>query len=38
LVQGFETEIAVQNLPWGAYILQLNKNNTELKTFKIIKK
>jgi hypothetical protein len=38
LVQGAETEIAMQNLPSGAYILKVNKNNAELKTFKIIKK
>lgn len=38
LVQGAETEIAMRNLPSGAYILKVNKNNAELKTFKIIKK
>jgi hypothetical protein len=38
LVQEFKTEIAMQNLPLGVYILKVNKNNTELKTFKIIKK
>jgi hypothetical protein len=38
LVQEFKTEIAMQNLPLGVYILKVNKNNTVLKTFKIIKK
>jgi hypothetical protein len=38
LVQGVETQIALQSLPAGVYILKVNKNNTELKTFKIIKK
>lgn len=38
LVQGAETEIAMRYLPSGAYILKVNKNNAELKTFKIIKK
>ncbi len=38
LVQQAETPIAMQNLPSGVYILKVNQNNTELKSFKIIKK
>ena len=32
------TQIAMKNLAIGVYILKLNQNNQELKTFKIIKK
>lgn len=38
LVQQAETPIAMQNLPSGVYILKVNQNKTELKSFKIIKK
>lgn len=38
LVQQSETLIAMQNMPSGVYILRVNQNATELKTFKIIKK
>jgi hypothetical protein len=38
LLREFQTEITMQNLPSGVYILKVNKNNTELKIFKIIKK
>jgi hypothetical protein len=38
LVQQAESPIAIQNLPSGVYILKVNQNNTELKTFKIVKK
>ena len=38
LVQQAETPIAMQNMPSGVYILKVNQNATELKTFKIIKK
>ena len=33
-----DTQIAMQNLAIGMYILKVNQNNQELKTFKIIKK
>jgi len=32
-----ETSIAMKNLPNGVYILRVQRNNKELKTFKIIK-
>ena len=32
------TQIAMKNLAIGVYILKINQNNQELKTFKIIKK
>ena len=32
-----QTQIEMQNLPIGVYVLRVNKNNAELKTFKIIK-
>lgn len=32
-----ETEIAMKSLPIGVYILRVQQNNKELKTFKIIK-
>jgi hypothetical protein len=32
------TQIAMKNLAIGVYILKVNQNNKELKTFKIIKK
>ena len=32
------TQIAMKNLAIGVYILKVNQNNQELKTFKIIKK
>jgi hypothetical protein len=32
-----ETSIAMNNLPKGVYILRVQRNNKELKTFKIIK-
>jgi hypothetical protein len=38
LVQDSETAIALQNLAAGVYILKVNQDNKELKTFKIIKK
>lgn len=38
LVKESETPIAMQHLPSGVYVLNINQNNTELKTFKIIKK
>lgn len=38
LVQEYETPIAIQNMPSGVYILKVNQNDTELQTFKIIKK
>ena len=37
-VQKENTEIAMKNLATGVYILKVNQNNSELKTFKIIKK
>ena len=37
-VQQEATQIAMKNLPIGAYILKVNRHNQELKTFKIIKK
>ena len=37
LVNQTETEIAMRNLTSGVYLLKVNQNNTELKTFKIIK-
>jgi len=33
-----DTQIAMQNLAIGMYILKVNQNNQELKTFKVIKK
>jgi len=38
VVQEAETPIAMQNMPSGVYILKVNQNSAELKTFKIIKK
>jgi opacity protein-like surface antigen len=38
LVQELETPIRIQDLLAGVYILTVNQNNSELKTFKIIKK
>lgn len=38
LVQQSETRIALHSLQRGIYILKVNKNNNELKTFKVIKK
>jgi hypothetical protein len=38
LVQKSETAIALQNVESGVYILKVNQNSIELKTFKIIKK
>jgi hypothetical protein len=32
------TQIAMQSLAKGTYVLKVNQNNQELKTFKIIKK
>jgi hypothetical protein len=32
-----ETKIAMESLPLGVYILRVQQNNQELKTFKIIK-
>ena len=37
-VQQESTQIAMKNLATGVYILKVNQNNSELKTFKIIKK
>jgi len=37
LVSQTQTQIEMQNLPIGVYVLRVNKNNAELKTFKIIK-
>lgn len=37
LVNQTQTQIEMQYLPIGVYVLRVNKNNTELKTFKIIK-
>lgn len=37
-VQQEATQIAMKNLATGVYILKVNQNNSELKTFKIIKK
>lgn len=37
-VQQETTRIAMENLAMGVYILKINQNNNELKTFKIIKK
>ncbi len=37
-VQQEATQIAMKNLETGVYILKVNQNNSELKTFKIIKK
>jgi len=37
LVSQTQTQIEMQNLPTGVYILKVNKNYSELKTFKIIK-
>jgi hypothetical protein len=37
-VQQEATQIAMKNLASGVYILKVNQNNSELKTFKIIKK
>ena len=33
-----DTQIAMQSLATGTYVLKVNQNNQELKTFKIIKK
>ena len=33
-----DTQISMQSLALGMYILKVNQNNQELKTFKIIKK
>jgi hypothetical protein len=37
-ISGTDTRIAMQSLALGMYILKVNQNNQELKTFKIIKK
>tara|TARA_B110001452_G_scaffold50038_1_gene38235 strand:- start:620 stop:1093 length:474 start_codon:yes stop_codon:yes gene_type:complete len=37
-ISNSETHIGMQNLSLGIYMLKVNQNNTELKTFKIIKK
>ena len=37
LVNQAQTQIGMQNLTSGVYILKVNQNNAELKTFKIIK-
>lgn len=37
VVNQTETPIEMQNLAAGVYILKVNQNNSELKTFKIIK-
>lgn len=37
VVNQTQTQIEMQNLAAGAYFLKVNKNNAELKTFKIIK-
>jgi len=37
-VQQEATQIAMKNLATGVYLLKVNQNNSELKTFKIIKK
>lgn len=37
LVNEVQTKIGMQNLTAGVYILKVNQNNAELKTFKIIK-
>jgi hypothetical protein len=37
LVNQTQTEIPMQNFTSGVYILKVNQNNAELKTFKIIK-
>jgi hypothetical protein len=37
-VQKEATQIPMKNLAAGVYILKVNQNNSELKTFKIIKK
>jgi len=36
-VATFETKITMKSLPIGVYILRVQQNNKELKTFKIIK-
>jgi hypothetical protein len=36
--QQANTQIAMHSLPTGTYVLKLNQNNQEIKTFKIIKK
>jgi hypothetical protein len=38
VVDHLETPIALENLLTGVYILKVNQNSIELKTFKIIKK
>ena len=35
--QQANTQIAMHSLPTGTYVLKLNQNHQELKTFKIIK-
>jgi hypothetical protein len=37
-IVGSDTEIPMQSLSVGVYVLQVNQNNIELKTFQIIKK
>ena len=37
MVNQAQTQIGMQNLTSGVYILKVNQNNAELKTFKIIK-
>lgn len=37
LLQSTITPVAMQNLSKGVYILKINQNNREFKTFKIIK-
>ena len=36
-IAAFETKIGMKSLPIGVYILRVQQNNQELKTFKIIK-
>ena len=37
-ISNSDTHISMQNLSLGIYMLKVNQNNTEIKTFKIIKK
>ena len=37
-ITNIDTQISLQSLALGMYILKVNQNNQELKTFKIIKK
>jgi hypothetical protein len=38
IITNKDTQIAMQQLAIGIYILKVNRHNQELKTFKIIKK